>query len=60
VYRRVGYKLGAWHDVGWWKLAVKEPQLSPSSPVELQAILGRPNWSALLTRGLSMIRARVA
>ena len=20
TYRRVGYKLGAWHDVGWWQL----------------------------------------
>lgn len=19
VYRRIGYKLGAWHDVGWWQ-----------------------------------------
>lgn len=23
VYRRVGYKLGAWHDVGWWQLALR-------------------------------------
>jgi len=27
VYRQVGYKLGAWHDVGWWGL-----QLSPAAP----------------------------
>ncbi len=20
VYRRIGWKLGAWHDVGWWQL----------------------------------------
>ena len=60
VYRRVGYKLGAWHDVGWWQLTIKESQLSPPSPVELQEILGRPDSSALLARGLSMIRARVA
>ncbi len=26
VYRHVGYKQGAWHDVGWWELAL---QLSP-------------------------------
>jgi phosphinothricin acetyltransferase len=60
VYRRVGYKLGAWHDVGWWQLAIKERQLAPSSPVEVQAIVGRPDWSGLLARGMSMIRARVA
>ena len=28
VYRNVGYKLGAWHDVGWWQkplCALREP-----------------------------------
>ena len=60
VYRRVGYKLGAWHDVGWWQLAIKERQRSPLAPLELQAILGRADWNALLARGTSMIRARVA
>ena len=20
VYREIGYKAGAWHDVGWWQL----------------------------------------
>lgn len=23
VYRQVGYKLGAWHDVGWWQKRVQ-------------------------------------
>jgi phosphinothricin acetyltransferase len=22
VYRRIGWKLGSWHDVGWWQLAL--------------------------------------
>jgi phosphinothricin acetyltransferase len=25
VYRNVGFKLGAWHDVGWWQKALREP-----------------------------------
>ncbi|MCA8941659.1 MAG: N-acetyltransferase [Planctomycetes bacterium] len=24
VYRRVGFKLGKWHDVGWWGLRLRE------------------------------------
>lgn len=24
VYRKVGFKLGAWHDVGWWGLRLRE------------------------------------
>src|ERR1051326_4721699 len=23
IYRNVGYKLGAWYDVGWWELALQ-------------------------------------
>src|SRR5450631_26947 len=24
VYRKVGFKLGAWHDVGWWQRELRE------------------------------------
>jgi phosphinothricin acetyltransferase len=31
VYERVGFKHGAWHDVGWWQRSLKEgvPQAPP-------------------------------
>lgn len=32
VYRNVGYKLGGWHDVGWWQLALADPL--PEAPAE--------------------------
>ncbi len=32
VYKGVGYKLGAWHDVGWWQLALRKPPAKPSEP----------------------------
>lgn len=32
VYRQVGWKLGQWHDVGWWQLAI-DP--SPAPPAEV-------------------------
>jgi phosphinothricin acetyltransferase len=32
VYRDVGFKLGAWHDVGWWQLALREPPPDPPEP----------------------------
>ena len=25
VYRRIGWKAGAWHDVGWWQLELTPP-----------------------------------
>jgi phosphinothricin acetyltransferase len=33
VHRDVGYKLGAWRDVGWWQLALCEPPRRPVEPV---------------------------
>lgn len=36
VYRAVGFKLGAWHDVGWWVLTLSgmpEKPLDPRRPL---------------------------
>jgi len=33
VFREVGYKHGAWRDVGWWGLTLGEPGGSPRDPV---------------------------
>ena len=33
VYREVGYKLGAWHDVGWWSLALHPKVPDPEPPI---------------------------
>ena len=31
IYRDVGFKRGAWHDVGWWQRAL-QPPTSPQEP----------------------------
>lgn len=56
VYRRVGFKLGRWHDVGWWQMALREHEASPADPVDVAALGARPAWPALLARGESLIR----
>ncbi len=33
VYKKVGYKLGNWHDVGWWHLVLIEHEDAPPEPV---------------------------
>jgi phosphinothricin acetyltransferase len=35
VYRGVGHKCGAWHDVGWWALRLQAPPASPAEPLPL-------------------------
>ena len=32
VYRSVGFKAGAWRDVGWWQLRLREPPADPVDP----------------------------
>jgi L-amino acid N-acyltransferase YncA len=32
VYKKVGYKLGAWLDVGWWVLEIQPAKDSPADP----------------------------
>jgi phosphinothricin acetyltransferase len=29
VYRRIGWKAGAWRDVGWWQLQLRDPGSAP-------------------------------
>jgi phosphinothricin acetyltransferase len=51
VYPAVGWKLGAWRDVGWWQLPLQDRPPTPAPPLPLadaQALLGWP--SALRTR----------
>lgn len=33
--RRIGFKLGAWHDVGWWQLALRAMPTHPDPPIPL-------------------------
>src|SRR4051794_15900797 len=32
VYRAIGFKAGAWRDVGWWQLALRPPDDHPDEP----------------------------
>jgi len=36
VYRSVGHKFGAWRDVGWWQLDLKEHAEKPDAPVNFE------------------------
>ena len=55
VYRRVGYKQGAWHDVGWWELALQPLAPIPQPPVRPADIQLDPSWDEMLASGLSRI-----
>jgi L-amino acid N-acyltransferase YncA len=60
VYRRVGFKHGAWHDVGWWQLTLRAFEPSPKEPLGLAAIRKHSEWGALVASGEPHIRGRAA
>lgn len=50
VYRHVGYKLGAWHNVGWWAGTLQSLPEPPALPRPLTQLAILPEWRALLGR----------
>ena len=35
VYERIGFKCGAWHDVGWWQYALRPHDGPPDEPIAI-------------------------
>jgi len=60
VYRRIGYKRGRWHDVGWWQRNLKDAADPPTEPVDVAALAGGPGWEALIGWGSSSMRVEGA
>ena len=55
VYRKVGFKMGAWHDVGWWQLPLRERLDSgpePAPPRSVAEAQQDPGWAEALAAGL--------
>lgn len=53
TYPAVGFKMGAWHDVGWWQLELQQRIGTPPplrTPVDAQGLDG---WPAALHAGES-------
>lgn len=56
VYRNVGYKLGAWHDVLWLERALGPHGPEPAVPTPLPAVRDTPAFQAALAAGLPLLR----
>lgn len=48
VYRDVGFKLGAWRDVGWWSLRLADRAAPPTEPVGFRELRETPDFGDLL------------
>jgi phosphinothricin acetyltransferase len=57
TYRRIGWKLGAWHDVLWLQRDLARHVAEPSPPLALSSFDDRAALTRALSTGLDQIRA---
>jgi phosphinothricin acetyltransferase len=55
LYQNVGYKLGRWHDVGWWQRGLRSPELDPSNPLTVEESQAMPEWLETVRRGQELL-----
>lgn len=48
VFPKVGFKLGKWHDVSFWRLALGDYLGAPEPPRRVAEIVGTAAWGAAL------------
>jgi phosphinothricin acetyltransferase len=48
IYRKVGYKGGAWHDVGWWQLELRERRAEPPRLLTMDELRRSPGFEQAL------------
>jgi L-amino acid N-acyltransferase YncA len=56
VYRAVGFKGGAWHDVGWWQLELQPLISKPGAPKGLEQVQETPQWQRAMQAGASILQ----
>ncbi len=60
VYRSVGQKLGAWHDVGWWELELRALPKQPEEPLPIAVAQRLPEWQRALEVGQLLLSRHAA
>lgn len=58
IYPRMGYKQGAWHDVGWWSRPLGSYEVEPAPPRPLTA-LAVDELAAALAEGQRALRPAI-
>jgi phosphinothricin acetyltransferase len=56
VYKRVGYKDQAWHDVSWWGLTLQATDRAPTETLLIQDAIQREDFHAAIQSAESLLR----
>ena len=55
TFKKIGFKLNQWHDVGWWELEINPHVLSPGHPVNFSGI-DRKQVDVILQTALQLLK----
>jgi L-amino acid N-acyltransferase YncA len=56
VYRQVGFKCGAWHDVAWFQRPLQPRPDEPRPPMQFEEVRHTAEWVEALYLGLRLLR----
>ncbi|BAZ23779.1 phosphinothricin N-acetyltransferase [Kalymmatonema gypsitolerans NIES-4073] len=59
VYRGVGYKCGAWHDVAWFELSLQMRVPNPKPPININALRHTLELECALASGVPFLKLAV-
>ena len=57
IYHKVGYKLGRYHDAGWWELPIGDDKSFMHDIVALERIIDSEEWHKAIQTGVSKIKS---
>lgn len=57
IYKKVGYKAGAWHDVSWWDLILQPTDSQPEETLLIEDALQREDFRAAINSAASLLRS---
>jgi phosphinothricin acetyltransferase len=56
IYRNVGFKCGAWQDVGWWQLPLQLQYGEPGPPIDYSQLRAGPLDARAFETGMACLR----
>ncbi len=56
TYQKVGYKLGKWHDVGWWALTIQNHLVDPELPLPISKLKDTQIFNEAINAGLHLVK----
>jgi L-amino acid N-acyltransferase YncA len=57
IYKKVGYKTGAWHDVSWWELILRPTDCRPEETLLIPAAIQRSDFRAAIKSAESLLES---